>query len=317
MRKPLVAITDSPAGDLGVEESVLRGMTVERIRWRDESSLAAALRDADAILCMHAPITHQVIQSLSRCRVIARFGTGLDNIDRSAAAAAGIPVAGVRDYCTEEVADHTLALLLSWHRKIGAYHAFVIEKRWNERTQTTGNWGCGPVARLSAQTLGLLGFGEIGRAVAKRATAFGMKVLAYSPRVRQDWLAANTVQATTREELLANADYVSLHLPLTPETRHMIDTAAIASMKPGAVLINTSRGGLIDEEALVSALRSGHLAGALLDVYATAPLPAEHGLRAQPNVILTPHVGFYSEDALLDLRRRAAETILTYVQEKT
>jgi hypothetical protein len=166
----LIAVTDSPAiDDLSIERSVLTDMQVEKVSWQDEKSLIAALRDAHAILCMHAHINQAVISSLRHCKVITRFGTGLDNIDRKAASEAGIPVIGIQDYCTQEVADHTLALLPAWNCKVIEYHQFVIKKRWNERKQTTGNWGCGPLYSLRGRTFGLLGFGHIGRAVAQRA----------------------------------------------------------------------------------------------------------------------------------------------------
>ncbi len=309
-----VAVTDSPAGDdLTIERSVLAGMRVEKISWKDRESLVEAVREADAILCMHAPFDEQVIGSLSRCRVIARFGTGLDNINRRAAESANIHVAGVADYCTEEVANHTMALLLAWNRKILHCHAFVLEKRWNERSLTTGNWGCAPIPRLSSQTLGLLGLGRIGQAVAKRALAFGMKVLASARHPERARVEFPRVEWTSREDLLRRSDYVSLHVPLSEETRQTINVETIATMKPGAVLINTSRGGLVDEDALVAALRSGHLGGALLDVFKTAPLPVDHPFRQLKNVILTPHVAFYSDDALLDLRRLAAEAVKAHL----
>jgi D-3-phosphoglycerate dehydrogenase len=307
-----VAVTDSPSGDdLTIERSVLAGMRVERISWNDRATLVDAVREADGILCMHAPFDGDVIRSLPRCKIIARFGTGLDNIDRAVARSANIQVAGVTDYCTEEVANHTMALLLAWNRKIQHCQEFVLEKRWTERSVTTGNWGCAPIPRLSGQTLGLLGFGRIGRAVAKRALAFGMSVLAST---RHPGQANQTgVEFTDREDLLRRSDYVSLHVPLTDETRHTINAETITMMKPGALLINTSRGGLVDEDALVAALRAGQLAGAALDVFKIAPLPVNHPFRHLKNLILTPHVAFYSEDALIELRRLASEAIRAHL----
>ena len=206
-----------------------------------------------------------------------------------------------------------MALLLAWNRKVLEYNQFVWEKRWNERTQTTGNWGCGPLVRLSQQTLGLLGFGRIARAVTQRALGFGMKILANTRH--PDHLLAQRigVELTSREELVQRSDYISLHLPLTNDTRQLINVDTIRMMKPGAISINTSRGGLVDEDALTQALRTGHLGGALLDVYEHAPLPVEHPLRILKNIILTPHVAFYSEDALLELRRRTGEAVLRHL----
>ena len=309
-----VAVTDSPAGaDVSIERSVLTDMRVEKVDWQDGASLSNAVHNADAIMCMHAHFNENVIRSLQRCKVITRFGTGLDNIDLKAAQEAGIPVAGVNDYCTQEVANHTFALLLAWNRKIPDYHQFVSQKRWNEREQTTGNWGCGPLTRLSGQTLGLLGFGYIGRAVAARARAFGMTVLAYSRRPDASIARQLGVDLPSREALLRRSDYVSLHMPLTEETHHFINAETINLMKPGAVLINTSRGGLVDENALAEALRTGRLGGALLDVYEQAPLPVAHPFRTLTNVILTPHVAFYSEESILELRRLTAKAVLRHL----
>lgn len=314
MTKYFVAVTDSPAGeDLSTERSVLADLRVEKVSYQDQQGLIEAVRNADGILCTHAPFNETVIQGLSRCKVIARYGTGLDNISLEAAEAAGISVEGVHDYCTQEVADHTLALLLSWNRKILHCHRFVWEKRWNERKQTTGNWGCQPIFRLSEQTLGVIGLGHIGRAVAQRARAFGMKVLGYMRRPDSQLAERIGFELTALEDLLSRSDYLSLHLPLKEETHHFMNGERIKTMKPGAVLINTSRGGLIDENALLEALCEGHLGGALLDVYQEAPLPATHPLRSLSNLILTPHVGFYSEDSLQELRRLTAEAVLKHL----
>jgi D-3-phosphoglycerate dehydrogenase len=303
-----VAMTDSPVGDdLSIERAVLPEARVERVTWRDVGDLSTALRDCDAVLCMHAPLVSSVIGNLRRCRIIVRYGTGLDNIDLNAAAGAGIPVMGVHDYCTDEVANHTLALLLAWNRRLLDYDRMVREKIWNQRPNTTGNWGY-RLDRLSGKTLGLLGFGRIGKAVASRARVFGMTVLAHSPSLSRA-VKPPGIEVVDYDELLAKSDYVSLHLPLNDTTRGTIGWAALFSMKPGAVLINTSRGALVDHAALVEALRSGHLGAALLDVYDKAPLPVDHPLRMCPNVIFTPHVGFYSEGALDELRRCAAEEV--------
>jgi D-3-phosphoglycerate dehydrogenase len=297
-------VTDDPI----IERGVLDGAKVERVRWRDAAELGRVLAGCDAVLCMHAPINRAVIGEMRQCRAIVRYGTGLDNIDLDAAAAAGIAVRGVHDYCSEEVANHTLALLLGWNRRLVDYDRMVREKKWNERPSTTGNWGYG-LDRLSGQTLGLVGFGHIGRAVAARAHPFGLKVLAYTPSIRPEAAAVEGVRAVSLDELLTECDFVSLHLPLNERTRGLIGREALGRMKPGAVLINTSRGALIDEAALVDALRSGRLGGALLDVYEKAPLPMEHPLRACSNTILTPHVAFYSEGSLAELRRRAAREV--------
>jgi D-3-phosphoglycerate dehydrogenase / 2-oxoglutarate reductase len=308
-----VAVTDSPAGeDLSIEREVLGDMRVEKASWPEAADLERALADCDAVLCMHAPISRRLIQSLGHCRAIVRYGTGLDNIDLQAASDARIPVAGVRDYCTEEVANHTIALLLAWNRRILEYSEMVRSGMWNQRRNTTGNWGY-PVERLSGSILGLLGFGSIGKAVAARAIALGMRVLAHSRSLTTAEASRFNVEPVDRITLFARSDFVSLHLPLNAETAGMIGRDAIASFKPGCVLINTARGGLVEEQAVVEALQSGRLGGAILDVYQCAPLPPGRPIRECRNVILTPHVAFYSEGALNELRRRAAEQIRAHL----
>jgi D-3-phosphoglycerate dehydrogenase len=304
-----VVVTDSPAGeDLSIEREVLANMRVEKVSWSDSTELQGALADCDALLCMHAPLNCSVVRSLRHCRAIVRYGTGLDNIDLHAAAEARIPVAGVQNYCTEEVANHTAALLLAWNRRLLEYSDMVRSGMWNQKRNTTGNWGY-RLERLSGSTLGLLGFGNIGKAVAVRASSLGMKVLAYSPSLTASEASRFHVEPVDRTALFSRSDYLSLHLPLTAQTAGLLSREAIASLKPGCVLINTARGGLVDEQALVEALQTGKLGGALLDVYQCAPLPPDHPIRQCRNVILTPHVAFYSEGALNELRRRAAEQV--------
>jgi D-3-phosphoglycerate dehydrogenase / 2-oxoglutarate reductase len=311
---PFVAVTDSPAGtDLSIEREVLGNVRIEKVPTQPRQAFIDALSDADAVLCMHTRLDRDVIRSLHRCEVIARYGTGLDNIDLAAARDAGIPVCGVNDYCTEEVANHTLALLLAWNRKVLAYHRFVQEGRWNERPFSTGQWGCGPISRLSGQTLGLVGFGHIGQAVAQRARVFDMDVLAWSRNPDPEAASGIGVDLVDRAELMRRSDYLSLHVPLSDATYHLIDGNSLDAMKPGAVLINTARGELVNEAALADRLASGALGGALLDVYREAPLPMDHPFRRLDNVILTPHVAFYSDESLHDLRRSAAEVVRQYL----
>lgn len=305
-----VAVTDSPTGgDLSVEKEVLAGLTVEEVTWNELESLTAAIRHADAILCMHAPLTDRVIRSLVSCKVIVRYGTGLDNIDRVSASAMNIPVFGVDDYCTQEVANHAMAFVLSWNRKLFQYDDFVRSGRWRESAKTTGASGCGPVTRLSGQVLGIVGFGRIARALASRALSFGMKVLVNS-RHRDAALAKQMhIEFVDLDDLLQSSDFVSLNVPLVPETQRFINAEKISLMKPTAVLMNTARGKLVDEVALAEALRSGRLGGAMLDVYEHAPVAPNHPFVGLKNVILTPHVAFYSEEALTELRRRAADVV--------
>jgi D-3-phosphoglycerate dehydrogenase len=249
------------------------------------------------------PLTRRVIERLPRTVVIARYGVGVDNVDLEAATDAGIAVAYVPDYCVEEVSNHALALLLGWARQITRSDALL----------RAGQWGWEYAAQMQSvhqQKLGIVGAGRIGLALARKALALGMEVAAYDPQVSPGILEQHGVRALPLDELLAQSDYVSVHTPLLPSTRHLIGRAELARMRPGAFLINTARGAVIDEKALVEALRAGRIAGAGLDVFETEPLPADSPLRSLPNTILTPHVGAQSPVATQRMRRQVGEEVL-------
>src|SRR5262249_24126986 len=222
-------------------------------------------RDADAVLVTYAKLPGDLLKELKRCKVIGRFGLGVDNIDIPAAAALGMTVTYVPDYCLREVSDHAMALLLALARKIA----------FSDRLVRSGRWEVPPIVplhRLEGRVLGLIGFGNIPRALVPKAKAFGLKVITHDPYVAPEHLAAVGVENTSAEDLRARSDFVSVHAPLLPATRGLIGTAAFARMKRGAYLINPARGPLVDEAALLAALDSGHLGGAALDVVAAEPL---------------------------------------------
>jgi len=234
---------------------------------------------------------------MPRCRIIARYGIGVDTIDLEAASRAGIIVTNNPTYCIEEVAEHTMALLLACARKIPFYDRQVRSGRWE---LPPGK----PMFRLSGRTLGLVGFGNIARQVALRAAAFGMQIVYADPFVK-DGQFKEPGRKVEADELYAGADFVSLHPPLTPQTRKMMNDAAFAKMKPGAFLINCARGPVIDTDALVRALDAGKIAGCALDTTDPEPLPDPHRLRGRDNVIVTPHTAWYSEQALVGLQAGA------------
>jgi D-3-phosphoglycerate dehydrogenase len=238
----------------------------------------------------------------TRCRIVSRYGIGLDNIPVAHATELGIIVTNVPDFCLDEVAEHTLALLFACGRRIVPQVEATRQGVWNQ-TVARG------MPRLRGQVLGLVGYGNIAQAVAQRARAFGLEIIAYTPRLAPDALAPWGRATNDLTELLAAADYVSLHLPLTPESRGLINADALAAMKPTAYLINTSRGAIIDEAALLSALDKGEIAGAALDVMGSEPPPCDHPLLHHPRVIATPHVAFYSEAAIVDLATKAARHV--------
>jgi D-3-phosphoglycerate dehydrogenase len=296
--RPSVLMTDRAWPDASIERRILNdgGATLVEAHAADETTLAALAGDADAIMANWAPVTAFVVNAAKRCRAICRTGIGLDNIDVAAATARGIPVTNVPDFCVIEVADHTLALLLACTRQVAFFH--LRTKHGEYRLQAAP-----PLGRLAGKTLGLVGFGRIGRAVAERAQAFGMHVVAHTPSGRSHGRACRMISL---DELLAVSDVVSLHAPLTPASRRLLGMPQFERMKRTAYLINTSRGGLIDHDALAIALQRKLIAGAALDVFEPEPPDLENALFRDERVIVTPHASFVSQESLIELRTRVA-----------
>jgi D-3-phosphoglycerate dehydrogenase len=302
MSNPLVAVADTVFPSLDPTKKILAELEAE-VRLAAEptpEAILAVARQADGLLVTFAKITGDIIRQLERCRVISRFGIGIDNIDLEAATAAGIVVTYVPDYCMDEVSDHAMALLLALARKVTYANQLVQNGRWEMKALA-------PLHRLRGHVLGLVGFGKIPRALAPKAQAFGIKVVAADPYVTAEAAAELDVELVDFEQLLQQADYVSIHAPLVPETHHMFSTDAFQQMKCSALLVNTARGPLVDGAALVPALDAGQLAGAALDVVSEEPLPPDSPLLGRDNLILTPHTAFYSEESLLDLQTKAAQ----------
>ena len=304
MRRPLIAVTDSVFPSLDPAVAALKHIDPE-IRMAKSPSAGDILdvaREADGVFVTYAKLPGELLRQFERCKVIGRFGLGVDNIDVKTASELGIVVTYVPDYCLHEVSDHAMALLLALARKIPFSNALVQGGRWEMPAVV-------PMRRLEGRTLGLVGFGNIPRRVAPKAMAFGLKVVAYDPYTPADAARAAGIQLVEFEQLLAISDYVSLHAPLTPQTRGLFNADVLSKMKAGAYLINTARGPLIDEPALIAALDSGHLGGAALDVVATEPLSKDSRLLGRANVILTPHTAFYSVEALEELQTKCASDV--------
>jgi len=302
----VVAITDNAFAPVELERRLFGEIDAE-VRFAEPSALTEAevidlAGDADAIVCDAAPITRRVLEACQRVRVASEYGIGYDNIDVAAATELGVWVANVPGFCTEDVANHTIALVLALARRLPSLDRAVKAGRW-------GAGVAGPMRRLSSQTLGLIGFGRIGQTAARKASALGLRVLAHSPRTTPERARQHGAEAATLDEVLVGSDYLALLAPATPETRGLIDRAALARMKPSAYLINCGRGSLVDEAALVEALRGGVIAGAALDVYATEP-PTDSPLLGLENVLLTPHAAFYSQESLVDLQTGAARNAI-------
>lgn len=301
--KAKVVLTDYVWESLDVEKKILAGLAdLVPLQTKKPEDFLSQAADCDALLNTYAgPITADVMAKMPKCRIIARYGIGVDTIDLDAATQAGIIVTNNPTYCVEEVAEHAMALLLDSARKIAFY----------DRLVRAGTWAVPPgkpLYRLLGRTLGLVGFGNIARLVAVRAAAFGMKILYADPFVK-DGQFSEPGKKVELDELFKASDFISLHPPLTPQTRGMINDDAFSRMKPGAVLINCSRGPVVDTAALVRALDAKKIAGCALDTTDPEPLPDPHALRGRDNVIINPHVAWYSETAMVGLQAGAPNEV--------
>lgn len=298
-----IVVTDHSFADLAIEERVAApaGARIVGVQTKDAGRLVAAMADADAVITQFAPITADVVAAMRRARAIVRYGIGVDNVDLAAARAHGIPVCNVPDYCIDEVADHTLAFILALTRQVVPQSRLVHEGGWRLVAPPAS------FRTLAGMTCGVVGFGRIGRAVVRRLVSCGGRVLVSDPGVAAAAITAAGAEPTTLPDLLAASDLVTLHCPSLPATRGMIDAASLATMRPGVLVVNLSRGDLVDPDALVAALDSGHVAGAALDVFLPEPIPAGHPLLGRTNVILAPHVASVSAAAVERLRTTAAE----------
>jgi len=300
----LVAVADSVFPNLDLARAVVSraGAELRMASQPTPEGIVAAAREADALLVTYAKINAEMIREMKKCRIISRFGIGVDNVDIEAATRQGIVVTKVPDYCIDEVSDHAMALLLSLVRKIPFSSARAHAGRWEMPAVT-------PIHRLRGTVLGLVGFGRIPQLVAPKAKAFGMRVMAYDPYVPLNVMEQAGVGRLEFAELLKISDYISIHSPLLPETHHLFSDEVFRQMKPGSVIVNTSRGPVVDEAALARALDSKQLAGAALDVLEQEP-PVNSPLFGRDNVILTPHTSFYSVESLEELQTKAAEEVV-------
>lgn len=287
-----------------LETGLLEGMgyQVRHLSGLSDLSALDSLDDADALMVTVQEVSEAVLAAMPACQVVARVGTGLDSIDLDEAARRGVQVTYVADYSVDEVSTHAIALLLAWARRIPQYLDLVRDGKWN-------SVGAGTIRRLSEQTLGVAGFGRIGQAAAAKGRGLGLRVLVCDPYRSGEDIRAAGCEPAGWDRLLAESDFITLHLPLTPDSERLIDAAALRAMKPTAVLINTARGGLVDEAALAAAIDAGEIAGAALDVLATEPPSADSPLLKDPRVLITPHGAWYSTEAQHDVVVRACEDV--------
>jgi D-3-phosphoglycerate dehydrogenase / 2-oxoglutarate reductase len=307
----LVAVTDFGTDVLDVEKAILEPLgcqVVGPIKAKDPQSLASLVAGADCVITQFAPVTAAVIEAMQKCKVIVRYGIGVDNVDLKAAAAKRIPVCNVPDYCIDEVADHALAMILDLTRKIMANAALV----------KAGRWGlAGSIESLHAlrdMTVGIVGFGRIGREVAARLRPFKCKLLVFDPVVDAKTVAAAGAKLVGFDELLRASDLVTLHCPSNEKTRYMINADSLAKMKQGAMLVNTSRGTLVKTDALIAALQSGQIAAAALDVTDPEPINPDNPLVKMDNVIINSHIASGSPGASHKLRSGAAGIVALAIQ---
>ena len=276
-----------------------------------EDAMIAAARDADALLITSRdPISRRVLEALPHCRVVSRYAVGLDHIDFAAATECGVVVTHYPGYCTDEVADHALAMILAANRRVVELDRDLRRGAWNTHGHQTNLILRGPVPAMRLLTIGIVGFGRIGRAVASRLLPFGARILVSDPYLSEADLRAAGGEPVSLATLRSRADIVTLHCPLTDETRHLVDADFLSGMKPGALLVNTARGPIIDLAALEEAVTSGVLAGAALDVTEIEPLPASSPLYRAENVILSPHAAYYSERSIEVVREQTLEQAL-------
>lgn len=305
MKKFKVVVTDFEYESLQPEIDVLSELDVEIVKaqCKTEEEVIEACRDADGMINQYAPITRKVIENLTQCKVIARYGVGVNTIDVDAATEHGIVVGNVTDYSIDEVSDHAFALLLALARKVVKLNAEVKAGVWDFNIGK-------PAFRLRGRTLGLIGLGRIPQALAKKAQAFGIKVVAYDPFMPAEAAKELEVELLSLNEVCEVSDFVSVHAPLMETTKGMISDEQFLKMKKEAFIINTARGPVIDESALIRALEAGQIAGAGLDVAEVEPMLRDNPLLEMENVIITPHIAWYSEESELELKRKTARNVV-------
>jgi D-3-phosphoglycerate dehydrogenase len=301
---PTVVVAGVTFPSLEIERGALEplGYTVTDTRGLPDEEVLEACRHASGILVDYFRCNAERIAAFERCRIICQYGVGLDAIDIDAATRAGIVVTHTPEYCVDELADHTMALVLASARRLGRLDRSVHAGVWDY------NVGM-PIHRLAGSTFGLIGLGRVGKAVASRAIGFGMRLVAFDAYAPDKAFATSAIERVELAQLLQESAVITIHVPLTEETHHMIGSEQLALVKPGAILINTSRGGVVDQQALIEAVRSGQLAGAGLDVLEHEPPGKDEPLLSLDDVIVTPHAGFLSVESLRSVQEQAADEV--------
>ncbi len=304
-----IVVTDYEFYDLKPEEEVMKQAGLELIsgQCKTEDELIELCGDADGIINQYAQITPRVIDSLSKCKIISRYGIGLNTISVAEATQAGICVANVPDGSLEDVSDHAVSLMLSLIRGLNQFDRALRSGIWDYTVAK-------PLFRIKGKTLGLLSLGQIPQRVAKKMSGFGVKIIAHDPFVDSKTANMLGVELVDEETLYRNSDYLSLHVPLTDKTKGMIGSEQLELMKPTAILVNTARGPVVDQDALIDALKTKKIAAAGIDVFETEPIGPDHPFLSMSNVVLTPHCAWYSEESEVEIRTKAAQNVVDVMQ---
>lgn len=299
-----VIVSDNRHGDYSIETEILKQVDadLEIANCTTVEDMLISCRNVDGILLDMAPLSKEVVAGLQRCRVVSRYGVGYDNVDLEACTKKGIQVTNVPDYCAEDVSDHALALFLSLARHITIKDNLVRQGKWNIAKEG--------IKRIKGKTFALFGFGTIAKCLCKKISCLGLKeILVYDPYVSSENISGYNARKVELNEALEKADYISLHMPVTPETRNLINSETIAKMKSNVIIINTSRGPLVNDSALLEALKNKLIGGAGLDTHNQEPLPKDSPYLKLDNCIVTDHTAYFSEEAIRELKTKAAENI--------
>jgi D-3-phosphoglycerate dehydrogenase / 2-oxoglutarate reductase len=303
-----IVVSDCDHKSMEPEEAIFRdsGMAFTHLRCRTEEELIAECAGVNIVLNQYAPFTQKVFAALKpHLGQVVRYGVGVDNIDIAAATAAGVQICNVPDYGVHEVSNHALALILAFERKIVMMNERFHGGTWDYRLAI-------PIRRMSELTVGIIGFGRIGGTLANKLKPLGCRVVGYDPAYGPGSPKMQDAEWSPFADVISQSDFITVHCPLTPDTYRMFDAKVLGRMKPSAFLINTARGGIIDEDALADALRRGALAGAALDVVEREPLAADSPLRGIESCLITPHMAWYSEEAGLEMKRKVAEEAVRF-----
>ncbi|MDD5729061.1 MAG: C-terminal binding protein [Victivallales bacterium] len=306
------AVTDYGFDNLDIEKSILEPLGCQLIAQKtagNQAQLGNLVKDADAVITQFAPVTAAVIDAMKKCRIIVRYGIGVDNVDLKAAAAKNIPVCNIPDFCTDEVADHTLTFILAMVRQLMPCVNTVKAGHWNLPSRTHA-----AIRSLKGATVGIVAFGRIGREVAQRLQPFKCRIIVFDPVLSQEKIRTAGCEPVNLETLYAQSDIITLHCPSTEQTRYMINAETLAQMKPGVILVNASRGTLVKTPDLITALQQGQVAAAALDVTDPEPIDSDSPLVKMDNVIITSHIAATSPQAAVKLQREAALAVARMVK---